>query len=117
MTSIIWERSTGYAYTGLVIEQYSDQVEGPFERNSDTQRYEYFGNMLLDAGGEIGFHGYNHMPLCLENFSYQGMYDSYKQWASYEDMRAALQELHDFCAQIFPQEEFQVYVPPVQYLV
>lgn len=102
----------GIRYTGLVIEQYSDQVEGPFERNSDTQRYEYFGNMLLDAGGEIGFHGYNHMPLCLENFSYQGMYDSYKQWASYEDMRAALQELHDFCAQIFPQEEFQVYVPP-----
>ncbi len=102
----------GIRYTGLVIEQYSEQVEGPFERNSDTQRYEYFGNMLLDAGGEIGFHGYNHMPLCLENFSYQGMYDSYKQWASYEDMRAALQELHDFCAQIFPQEEFQVYVPP-----
>ena len=58
----------GIRYTGLVIEQYSDQVEGPFERNSDTQRYEYFGNMLLDAGGEIGFHGYNHMPLCLENF-------------------------------------------------
>lgn len=102
----------GLRYTGLVIEQYSDQVKGPFERNSDIQRYEYFGNMLLDQGGEIGFHGYNHMPLCLENFSYEGMYDSYKQWASYEDMRAAFQELKDFCTEIFPQEAFQVYVPP-----
>ena len=55
----------GIRYTGLVIEQYSEQVEGPFERNSDTQRYEYFGNMLLDEGGEIGFHGYNHSPPCL----------------------------------------------------
>ena len=102
----------GIRYTGLVIEQYSDQVEAPFERNMDTQRYEYFGNLLLDAGGELGFHGYNHMPLCLNNFSYQGMFDSYRQWASYEDMRAGLQELNDFCREVFPEEEFAVYVPP-----
>ena len=102
----------GIRYTGLVIEEYSDQVEGPFERNNDTRRYEYFGNMLLDMGGEIGFHGYNHMPLCLENFDFQGMFDSYRHWPKYEDMRAGLQELNDFCTEIFPEEKFQVYVPP-----
>lgn len=102
----------GMHYTGLVIEEYSDQVEQPFDRNGDMQRYQYFGNMLLDQGGEIGFHGYNHMPLCLENFDFQGKYDSYKKWKSFDDMKASFQELDDFCSILFPKEEFRVYVPP-----
>lgn len=102
----------GIRYTGLVIEEYSDEIEAPFERNTDIQRYQYFGNMLLQQGGEIGFHGYNHMPLVLENFDYMGLFDSYRQWASYDDMKAGLQELNDFCGLMFPKEKFQVYVPP-----
>lgn len=102
----------GVRYTGMVIEEYSDQVAGPFERNTDTRRYQYFGNMLLEQGGEIGFHGYNHMPLCLGNFDYLGMYDFYVQWESYEDMKAGLSELNEFCEGLFPKEKFQVYVPP-----
>lgn len=99
-------------YTGLVIEQYSDTVEAPFERNEDIQRYRYFGNMLLRQGGELGFHGYNHMPLCLVGFDYGDDYDSYRLWESYDDMKESIQELKDFCQSIFPQEEFRVYVPP-----
>lgn len=99
-------------YTGLVIEEYSDQVEGPYERNTDIQRYQYFGNMLLAQGGEIGFHGFNHMPLALENFDYMGLFDSYKQWTGYEEMYGGIAELKGFCQMLFPEEEFQVYVPP-----
>ena len=102
----------GIRYTGLVIEEYSDQVKGPFPRNEETTRYNYFGNMLLEQGGEIGFHGYNHMPLVLENFDYLGLYDTYTQWYSYEDMRASITELNQFCRLLYPDEQFQVYVPP-----
>ena len=102
----------GIQYTGLVIEQYSDQVEGTFKRNEDVQRYRYFGNMLLDQGGEIGLHGYNHMPLCLIGFDYKGEYDSYRLWNSLDDIKNSLMELCDFCNLLFPQETFQVYVPP-----
>lgn len=102
----------GFRYTGVVIEQYSDTVEQPFERNKDVQRYQYFGNMLLDQGGEIGFHGYNHMPLCLLGFDYGDDYDSYRLWHSYEDMLNSIKELKSFCEEIFPKEAFQVYVPP-----
>lgn len=102
----------GIKYTGMVIEEYSDQVSGTFERNMDQERYLYFGNMLLNAGGEIGLHGYNHMPLVLENFDYQGLFDSYSQWPSYEDMVSAVTELNDFCAGLYPNRAFQVYVPP-----
>lgn len=102
----------GIRYTGLVIEQYSDRVEVPFPRNLDNQRYLYFGNMLLRQGGELGFHGYNHMPLCLIGFDYQGDYDSYNLWESYGNMTASMKELESFCQELFPEERFRVYVPP-----
>lgn len=102
----------GIRYTGLVIENYSDEHALPLEGNSDIQRFRYFGNELLDGGGEIGFHGYNHMPLVLENFDYGEEFESYKQWESEADIRGALQELEDFCTLAYPEEEFQVYVPP-----
>lgn len=102
----------GIRYTGVVIEQYSDQVTPPFAENGDTQRFRYFGNMLLDQGGEIGFHGYNHMPLCLVGFDYQGEYDGYRLWQTREDMVEGLTVLKGFCETLFPEENFQVYVPP-----
>lgn len=102
----------GIKYTGMVIEQYNDQVAGNLPRNTDLERYLYFGNMLLDSGGEIGLHGYNHMPLVLENFDYEGLFDSYSQWHSYEDMVGAVTELKDFCTSLYPNRAFQVYVPP-----
>lgn len=117
-TQIWWRDVKGLAedygirYTGLTIEEYSDQVEGPFGRNQDVQRFQYFGNSLLDMGGEIGYHGYNHMPLVPPDFEYGEEYESYRPWKSLEDMRDALLELNSFNKRLFPQETFQVYVPP-----
>lgn len=105
-------RKYNYPYTGLVIEMYSNQVSGEFPRQKDTTRFEYFGNMLLDSGGELGLHGYNHMPLVLENFDYLNKYESYHQWQSREDITNALDELLSFCHELFPTETFPVYVPP-----
>lgn len=102
----------GIRYTGMVIENYSDEVRAPFEGNDDISRYQYFGNMLLGQGGEIGLHGYNHMPLVLRNFDYMGLYDSYRQWESSEDMEAGLWELFNFTQELYPDEKLQVYVPP-----
>ena len=102
----------GIDYTGLVIEDYSDIVSGNFPRNYETAQFYYYGNMLLDEGGEIGIHGYNHMPLVLENFDYQNKYDSYVQWPSKDEIRKALHEVFDFTHMLFPDEELNVYVPP-----
>lgn len=102
----------GFPLTGLVIEEYSDQVEGDFDRNGDTGRLSYFGNMMLRAGGEIGIHGYNHMPLVLPNFDYRDKYDTYHQWPNLEEMRKAVNEVFDFTSTLFPGQELQVYVPP-----
>ena len=112
----------GCRYNGMVIEDYNDQVEAPFKPNQNIQRFQYFGSSLLKNGGEIGLHGYNHIPLCLKGFDksfgdgyVQGTYDrlfDYGYWNSKEDMEAAMHELVRFTKKLFPQASASVYVPP-----
>ena len=106
------ERKYGIYHTGLIIEHYSDDIEPPFERNKSTERFSFFGNMLLNNNGELGYHGYNHMPLCMEGYNYSGMYDEYRQWKNRDNMESSVEELISFSKIIFPDEKFVVYVPP-----
>lgn len=101
----------GIKYTGLVIESYNDCVDGSTEGEADTATFLNFGNMLLRKGGELGYHGYNHQPLALEDSDYRGVYD-YKTWPSTEAMEQAFRHLVDFCDELFPGIEMSVYVPP-----
>lgn len=101
----------GIKYTGLLIETYNDNVRAPFIPEANTENFKYFGSMLLKSGGEIGLHGYNHMPLALDGFDYRGILD-YKTWPDIEQMFAAMSELLRFGKFIFPQNDFITYVPP-----
>ena len=105
-------RQYGIPYTGLLLEEYNNQVSGDFERNTEVSSFQYYGNMLLRSGGEIGLHGYNHMPLVLSNFDYQDLFDEYTQWKSEKDIRSALKETLSFIGTLFPEVEPIVYVPP-----
>lgn len=112
----------GIAFTGLVIEDYNDNVDAPFDANADISRFEYFAGELLRLGGELGIHGYNHIPLVNEGGlegnagyvtgTYEREYQDYPYWPSLADMLAALQELHDFCNEVFSDNDIDVYVPP-----
>lgn len=107
-----WEEKYGIRHTGLIIEVYSDEVEAPFERNTATSQFLTYGNMLLNYGGELGIHGYNHMPLCLEGKDENLQYGTYELWDSMEDMEASLTEVCSFSESLFKENKFQVYVPP-----
>ncbi len=98
-------------YTGLAIECYDDNVDGTTDASPDTAVFLNFGNMLLRQGGELGYHGYNHQPLCLGNSDYKGVYD-YKTWDDEAAMVKAFEHLVDFCDELFPDTEMAVYVPP-----
>lgn len=101
----------GLKYTGLAIECYDDAVDGTTDAKADKGTFLNFGNMLLRHGGEIGYHGYNHQPLCFDNVDYKGQFD-YKTWESYEAMKSAFDELVDFCKELFPKVRMEIYVPP-----
>lgn len=107
-----WEENYDIVHTGLIIEQYSDEVEAPFVRNKSTTQFLSYGNMLLKKGGELGFHGYNHMPLCLEGMDEDKQFGEYELWKGTEDVQASMKELLEFSTGLFPKNQFRVYVPP-----
>ena len=101
----------GIHYTGVMIENYEDATDGMIEKQKDTKRFEYFGNMLLHQGGELGYHGYNHQPLSLPNTDY-GDVLPYDTWKNQSAMKKAVKELVRFGDEIFPSTSMSVYVPP-----
>lgn len=101
----------GIKYTGVIIENYDDKTDGEVVTTTDTERFQYFGNMLLHHGGELGYHGYNHQPLSLADTDY-GDVLPYNTWDSYEAMKKAVTELTDFGKKMFPGTSLSVYVPP-----
>lgn len=101
----------GVKYTGVIIENYEDDTDGEITEQTDVQRFQYFGNMILHQGGELGYHGYNHQPLSLSNVDY-GTVLPYKTWSSLDAMEKAVDELIRFGKKMFPATELSVYVPP-----
>ncbi|WP_273449639.1 DUF2194 domain-containing protein [Streptococcus ferus] len=97
-------------YTGVVIENYENAVNGSTVPQTDLERFRYFGDSLLANGGEIGYHGYNHQPYNLKN---TGESDhGYLSWDSTKAMKSSLKELIRFTDELFPGTPKSVYVPP-----
>lgn len=106
----------GIRYTGVMIENYEDAVnQTEPARQADTTQFRYFGGMLLQMGGELGFHGYNHQPLALWDTDYGTLYD-YKTWKNKETLVASLNELIAFQDEVLPNARGSVYVPPSNFL-
>ena len=102
----------GIRYTGVMIENYEDAVnQTEPARQADTTQFRYFGGMLLQMGGELGFHGYNHQPLALWDTDYGTLY-VYKTWKNKETLVASLNELIAFQDDVLPNAHGSVYVPP-----
>jgi len=113
MKRLVVER--GVVLTGVAIETYNDQVDPPFEPEEDAALLRFYASELLHAGGEIGLHGYNHMPLCPTGFPYPAYID-YEYWPSRDNMQAAILELSRYTSALFPEAVVQTYVPPSNYL-
>lgn len=115
--NIWWPDMMNYAdkynlkYTGLAITCYDDNVDGTTPSEPDEGTFLNFGNMLLRKGGEVGYHGYNHQPLCMSECDYEGFFD-YKTWESKDAMKGAFDSLVALCDGLFPGVDMSLYVPP-----
>ncbi len=107
-----WESDYGIRHTGMIIEEYSEQVKAPFVQNKDVTQFTMFGNMLLNRGGELGFHGYNHMPLGIRGVDDDIQFGDYELWEDYDSMVESIRELERFSRNLFPTQPCSVYVPP-----
>ena len=100
-------------YTGAIIETYGNQVKGPFRPLGGRATRDgliIYGRELLNMGGELGLHGYNHQPLAPEGYDQPRL--NYVPWESQADMEEALSELRNYIKSVYPDYEFRFYVPP-----
>lgn len=100
-------------YTGLIIENYGDQVKGPFMPLADVNARNsliVYGRELLKAGGELGIHGYNHQSLAPAGYGQDSL--GYDTWESQADMEESLRELKRYISDAYPGYEIHAYVPP-----
>ncbi len=54
----------------------------PFDIQLNNERHKYFGALNLANGGEIGLHGFNHVPLCLTEAQVNQAY-GYPGWSNH----------------------------------
>jgi hypothetical protein len=99
-------------YSGFIIENYSNDTEPPFKSPGriDEENFLVYGKELLNLGGELGIHGYNHQSLAPEGFIKQDL--GYNSWANQEDMEESLLKLQDFINSVFRNYTIRSYVPP-----
>ena len=98
-------------YTGVIIETYEAETGEDIQRNKTTLEHIYYGKELTNAGGELGFHGYNHQPLCGPEYVYENDI-GYRVWETDDAMFNSLYELKEFAERLFPTSNMTVYVPP-----
>ena len=98
-------------YTGGMLEDYNFKVDPPFDIQLNNERQKYFGALNLADGGEIGLHGFNHVPLCLTEAQVNQAY-GYPGWPTTESMQLSMYELYRFAQSSFPNYSFTTYIPP-----
>lgn len=99
-------------YSSFVIEAYNNNTTPPFTKASSTviQNLLIYGKELLNIGGEIGLHGYNHQSLVPEGYIKQDL--GYVPWDNEENMSESIKTLIGFIKDAFPYYELRAYVPP-----
>ena len=108
-------REYGVRYTGVLVETYNQTMEPPFVPDTeDNALIRYYASELIQSGGEVGLHGYNHQPLCPDGWHYVD--EDYKTWNSTENMSLAVKELLRYGRSFLPEASFTCYVPPSNYL-
>ena len=102
----------GIPYSCFLIQCYDADTSGPFDNDHHLESAAYFAKLILEDGGEIGIHGYNHQPLVLSGYVFDEKNGGYTPWPSNSHMVESLRSLHAYAARLSPEISLQAYVAP-----
>ncbi|WP_377946431.1 DUF2194 domain-containing protein [Alkalibacillus flavidus] len=102
-----------FTYTGYLIGTYREDKELTGENLKKNVRYPmlYFGRSLLNGGGEIGLHGYNHQSMVTREEPIDPEL-GYVPWEDQKQMEDMIGETKNLFQYYFPEEALRSYVPP-----
>ena len=102
----------GIKYTGFLIQTYENKVEPPFDNTIYMESSKYYANALLNSGGEMALHGYNHQSLALTGFDYRDDEVDYVPWKSTDDIWNATRSAIAYGKTLAPNANITTYVAP-----
>lgn len=102
----------GIKYSGFLVQTYEDKITPPFDNTLYMETSKYYANALLNSGGEMGIHGYNHQSLALEGFDYRDDQVNYKPWKNMNDMWEGIRSVISYGKTIAPNAKITTYVAP-----
>lgn len=107
----------GLKFTGMAIMSYDDLVAPPFpdKERFDPQNLLVYGRELLENGGELGMHGYNHQSLVTKGDSrekYARDELKYKIFDNVEDVSASIKSFMEYFKSVYADYAITCYVPP-----
>jgi len=99
--------------TGLGMLTFNSDTTSPLDPPYETtlRQWAYFGRRLLEAGGELGLHGYNHQSLAKEGQMRFADY-GYTPWESQQTMEEGLRIVAEAIRSLFGNIRLFSYVPP-----
>ena len=102
----------GIKFTSFVIQSYENNVDGPFTNKDNIKTAKYYASLILNTGGEIGIHGYNHQPLVLEGFAYDKENSGYVVWPSIKKMLESIDAVTKYTESLADDLYVQAYIAP-----
>ncbi len=102
----------GIRYSAFLIQCYEANVQGPFANDDHQPSAAYFAKLLLETGGELGLHGYNHQPLVLEGYAFDEKNSGYTCWVTVESMLNSIKAALAYANALTPDVNIQAYVAP-----
>ena len=97
-------------FTVGIIQNYNNDVDGPFNERHSEENLKLFGRDVINIGGELAVHGYNHQSLTMSQQQVEGL--GYTAWKEEKDMIASLKELNKYVIEFFPDYTLKTYIPP-----
>lgn len=99
--------------TGLSMLTFNSDTVSPLgpPYEATMRQWAYFGRRLLEAGGELGLHGYNHQSLAKEGQMLFADY-GYSPWESQQTMEEGLRIVAEAIRSLFGNVRIFSYVAP-----
>ena len=72
----------------------------------------FTNKQMMSRAGEVGFHGYNHMPLWFEEYYDEELNEKYTAWPNEDCAIQAMEYAVETFENVFPNYNLNFYVPP-----
>lgn len=99
-------------FSTFAIQTYENDVEGPFNNTDNRKMASYYASLILNMGGEIGIHGYNHQPLVLDGYTFDEENTGYTYWTSILSMLNSIKAAIQYTESLTDELYVQSYVAP-----